>query len=208
LVLTGVAELLSPRDKSSYPLSSGTLIGDLAVIFGLKSTGTYRTLSHIETLKIPAVLFNEFVNRNHLLEQIQKTQETIEFLQQTWLFGESISSPIQSQIAQSITLTKYNKGEKIECDGLMLVKNGKVELFCHGVGRIESQHVVEKGDFWRSEKMNSSDSKCNDARAISQTDIYNIKDVEILHNIPIIRWKMLEQTERREYQTIISTSYK
>ena len=198
LVLTGVAELLSPRDKTSYPLSSGTLIGDLAVIFGLKSTGTFRTLSHIETLKIPAVLFNEFVNRNHLLEQIHKTQETIEFLQQTWLFGESISSPIQSQIAQSITLTKYKKGEKIEYDGLMLVKKGKVELINRGANKKESLHEVGKGDFWGGEKMISSNSKCCDARAITQTDIYSITDVKILQNIPIIRWKMLEQTERRE----------
>ena len=197
-MLTGVAELLSPRDKTSYPLSSGTLIGDLAVIFGLKSTGTYRTLSHIETLKIPAVLFNEFVNRNHLLEQIHKTQETIEFLQQTWLFGESISSPIQSQIAQSITLTKYKKGEKIEYDGLMLVKKGKVELINRGANKKESLHEVGKGDFWGGEKMISSNSKCCDARSITQTDIYSITDVEILQNIPIIRWKMLEQTERRE----------
>ena len=156
LVLTGVAELLSPRDKTSYPLSSGTLIGDLAVIFGLKSTGTYRTLSHIETLKIPAVLFNEFVNRNHLLEQIHKTQETIEFLQQTWLFGESISSPIQSQIAQNITLKSYNKGEKIETEGLMLVKKGKVELISLGTDKKESRYKVGQGDFWGGEKIISN----------------------------------------------------
>jgi len=143
-------------------------------------------------------LFNEFVKRNHLLEQIQKTQETIEFLQQTWLFGESISSPIQSQIAQSITLTKFKKGEKIECDGLMLVKKGKVELISRRANKKESQHVVEKGDFWGGEKLISSDSKCSNARAITQAEIYSITDVEILQNIPIIRWKMLEQTERRE----------
>jgi hemerythrin len=144
-------------------------------------------------------LFNEFVNRNHLLEQIKKTQATIEFLQQTWLFGESISSPIQSQIAQSITLTKYKKGEKIECDGLMLVKNGKVELISYVAGKNKSQHVVEKGDFWGGEEIYSSNSKCSDARAISQASIYSITDVEILQNIPIIRWKMIEQNERREY---------
>ena len=90
----------------------------------------------------------------------------------------------------------------------MLVKNGKVELIRHGAGKKESQHVVEKGDFWGGEKLISSDSKCSDARAISQADIYSITDVKILQNIPIIRWKMLEQTERREYQTINSASYK
>lgn len=198
LVLTGVAELLSPQEKTSYTLSSGTLIGDLAVLFGLKSRGTYRTLSHIEILKIPAILFKEFVNRNKLLNQLQKTLEAIEFLQQTWLFGESISSPIQCQIAQSLTLAKFKKGEKIECDGLMLVKEGKVELSSRGKDKIESQHVVGKGDFWGGEKMNSSEAKCSYAKAITQTMIYSITDIEILRQIPIIRWKLLEQSEKRE----------
>ena len=198
LVLTGVAELLSPHEKTSYPLSSGTLIGDLAVLFGLKSRGTYRTLSHIETLKIPAVLFKEFVKRNQLLKQIKNTQEKIEFLQQTWLFGESISSPIQSQIAQSMSLSKYKKGGSIECDGLMLVKEGKVELTGRGTDKAESQHVVWKGEFWGGEKMISSESKISCANAITQTQIYNISDTEILQQIPIVRWKMLEQTEKRE----------
>ncbi len=89
------AELLSAEEKTSYQLSSGTLIGDLAVLFGLKSTGIYRALSHIETLKIPEILFKEFVHRNELTEQLKKTHEITQFLQQTWLFGESISSPVK-----------------------------------------------------------------------------------------------------------------
>ena len=197
-MLTGVAELLSPREKTSYPLSSGTLIGELDVIFGQKSTGTYRTLSHIETLKIPAILFNEFVSRNHLLNQIQSTQETIKFLQQTWLFGESISSPIQSQIAQNITLKSYNKGEKIEREGLMLVKKGKVELISLGTDKKESRYKVGQGDFWGGEKIISNTSKYMEVRAITQADIYKITDVDIMKNIPIIRWKMMEQNEKRK----------
>ena len=198
LVLTGVAELLSTKEKTSYQLSSGSLIGDLAVLFGLKSKGTYRALSYIETLKIPAVLFKEFVNRNQLMKQLQKTQETIEFLEQTWLFGESISSPIQSRIAQSITAKKYKKGEKIECTGLMLVKKGKVELTSRKSGKQGRQLMVKEGDFWGGEKMISNENISVNARANTSTTIYNITDIEILQQIPIVRWKMLEQTEKRE----------
>ena len=80
----------------------------------------------------------------------------------------------------------------------MLVKKGKVELINRGTNKKESQHVVEKGDFWGGEKMISSNSKSSDAKAITQAHIYSLTDVEILQNIPIIRWKMLEQNERRE----------
>jgi cAMP-binding proteins - catabolite gene activator and regulatory subunit of cAMP-dependent protein kinases len=79
LVLTGVAELISTEEKASYQLSSGTLIGDLQVLFGLKNTGIYRALSHIETLKIPKILFKEFVHRNNLTEQLKKHMKSQSF---------------------------------------------------------------------------------------------------------------------------------
>ena len=132
------------------------------------------------------------------MKQLQKTQETIEFLEQTWLFGESISSPIQSRIAQSITAKKYKKGEKIEYSGLMMVKKGKVELTSRKSGKQWRQLMVKEGDFWGGEKMISNENISVNARANTSTTIYNITDIEILQQIPIVRWKMLEQTEKRE----------
>ena len=197
LVLTGVAEFLSAEEKTSYQLSSGTLIGDLAVLFGLKSTGIYRALSHIETLRIPEILFKEFVHRNELTEQLKKTHEITEFLQQTWLFGESISSPVQSQIAQNMTLNNYSKGEKIVYDGLMLVKEGKVELSGLQSGRSSNKHVISKGDFWGGENMITSKTSKNLAKAVTRAKVYSITNTEIFKQIPIIRWKLLEQSQKR-----------
>ncbi|SVD88963.1 uncharacterized protein METZ01_LOCUS441817, partial [marine metagenome] len=193
LVLTGVAELLSSNEKTRFQLSSGTIIGDLSVLFGLKSKGTFRTLTYVETLNIPAILFKEFVNRNQLLDQIKKTQDMIEFLQQTRLFGESISSPIQSQIAQKMKLSKYEKGDPITCKGLKLLKEGKVELTGSGTGMKKSRYVVAKeGDFWGCEQMISNKTLSTNAIALTSTLIYSITDTEILENIPIVRWKLLE----------------
>jgi hypothetical protein len=56
----------------------------------------------------------------------------------------------------------------------------------------------KKVTFGAEKKMISSNSKSSDAKAITQAHIYSLTDVEILQNIPIIRWKMLEQNERRE----------
>ena len=196
LVLTGVAEFLSTVEKTSYQLSSGTLIGDLAVLFGLKSTGIYRSLSHIETLRIPKILFKEFVHRNELTEQLKKTHEITEFLQQTWLFGESISSPVQSQIAQNMTLNNYSKGEKIVYDGLMLVKEGKVELSGLQSGRPSNKHVISKGDFWGGENMITSKTSKILAKAVTRAKVYSITNTEILKQIPIIRWKLFEQSQK------------
>ena len=51
------------NEKTRLQLSSGTIIGDLSVLFGLKSKGTFRTLTYVEILKIPSILFKEFVSR-------------------------------------------------------------------------------------------------------------------------------------------------
>ena len=195
-MLTGVAEFLSAEKKISYQLSSGTLIGDLAVLFGLKNTGIYRALSHIETLRIPEILLKEFVHRNKLTEQLKKTHEITEFLQQTWLFGESSSSPVQSQIAQNMRLKNYSKGEKIVYDGLMLVKEGKVELGGLQSGRSSNKHVISKGDFWGGENMITSKTSKILAKAVTRAKVYSITNTEILKQIPIIR-KLLEQSQKR-----------
>jgi len=197
LVLTGVAEYISAKEQTNYQLSSGTLIGDLAVLFGLKSTGTYRALSHIEILKIPQILFKEFVKRNELTEKLKNTHEITEFLQQTWLFGESISSPVQSQIAQNITIKNYSKGEDIVYDGLMLVREGKVELSSSQIDKSTKNNVISKGDFWGGENIITSKTRKSIAKASTRTKIYNIKNTDIIKQIPIISWKLLEQSQRR-----------
>ena len=46
--------------------------------------------------------------------------------------------------------------------------------------------------------MISNENISVNARANTSTTIYNITDIEILQQIPIVRWKMLEQTEKRE----------
>ncbi len=58
--------------------------------------------------------------------------------------------------------------------------------------------MVKEGDFWGGEKMISNENISVNARANTSTTIYNITDIEILQQIPIVRWKMLEQTEKRE----------
>ena len=58
--------------------------------------------------------------------------------------------------------------------------------------------MVKELGFWGGEKMISNKNISVNARANTSTTIYNITDIEILQQIPIVRWKMLEQTEKRE----------
>ena len=94
-------------------------------------------------------------------------------------------------------LNNYSKGEKIVYNGLMLVKEGKVELSGLQNGRQSSKHVISKGDFWGGENMITSKTSKILAKAVTRAKVYSITNTEILKQIPIIRWKLLEQSQKR-----------
>ena len=96
-----------------------------------------------------------------------------------------------------MTLNNYSKGEKIAYDGLMLVKEGKVELSGLQSGRSSNKHVISKGDFWGGENIITSKSNKILAKAVTRAKVYNITNTEILKQIPIIHWKLLEQSQKR-----------
>ena len=96
-----------------------------------------------------------------------------------------------------MTLKNYSKGEKIVFDGLMLVKEGKVELSSQKSSRSSIKHIISKGDFWGGEKMITKKSRKNTAKAVTRTKVYSINNNEIIKQIPIIRWKLFEQSQKR-----------
>ena len=80
----------------------------------------------------------------------------------------------------------------------MLVKEGKVELSDSGTEMQNSRNeVVEKGDFWGCEQMISNKALNSNAIALASSFIYSITETEILEQIPIVRWKLLEQAQKR-----------
>ena len=80
----------------------------------------------------------------------------------------------------------------------MLVKDGKVELSDSGTGMQNSRiEVVEKGDFWGCEQMVLNKTLNSNAIALASSFIYSIAETKILEKIPIVRWKLLEQAQKR-----------
>ena len=104
LILTGTVEFIASEDSRSSILSSGSVVGDMAVLTGSNHFGTYRALSQVDALTIPASLFQEFISRNQLEEEIKHILDIMEYFQQSWLFGESVSSPVKARIARKTEL--------------------------------------------------------------------------------------------------------
>lgn len=172
------------------------MVGDLAVLSGLNNFGTYRTLTHVDALTVPASLFKEFVNRNQLSEEIQNIQDTIGFFQKSWLFGESVSSPVKARIARKTELLTCPEGKGLPTDsGLILLKHGEIELTVSG----DKNHLVQvaNGDFWGEEKILSHEPLYKSAEAKVDSTLYKINEMDLLKEIPVVRWKLIEHWEKR-----------
>ncbi|MDP6247177.1 MAG: cyclic nucleotide-binding domain-containing protein [SAR324 cluster bacterium] len=196
LILTGTVEFIAAEDSSASILSSGSMVGDLAVLSGLNNFGTYRTLTHVDALTVPASLFKEFVNRNQLSEEIQNIQDTIGFFQKSWLFGESVSSPVKARIARKTELLTCPEGKGLPTDsGLILLKHGEIELTVSG----DQNHLVQvaNGDFWGEEKILSHEPLYKSSEAKVDSTLYKINEMDLLKEIPVVRWKLIEHWEKR-----------
>ena len=196
LILTGTVEFIASEDSRSSILSSGSVVGDMAVLTGSNHFGTYRALSQVDALTIPASLFQEFISRNQLEEEIKHILDIMEYFQQSWLFGESVSSPVKARIARKTELLECKKGDMIPNDfGLFMLIHGDIDL---AVKEHQDQHLkIENGDFWGEGKLFFFQQLFTHAVAMEDSTIYRITEAELLKEIPVVRWKLIEHWEKR-----------
>ena len=134
LILSGEAEFIVSEHDILNRLASGFIAGELSGILGLASPGTYRTLSFVKTLKIPCELYSKFLQRNNLFNDLKENIDKRILLQNSWLFGEMLSSRIKNGIAEQMECFSYSADQKLPVvpDNLYLLKNGEVEIYSGG----------------------------------------------------------------------------
>ena len=195
LILTGDVEMIRSESGVNNILSSGGFIGEISGLTGTPAMETYRATNFVQALKIPRSLYLEFVKRNGIYEEIVSLQEKRVFLQNTWLFGESISYPIQIELSKAIDIKTYRAGEAISMENrnrISIVKQGKLEIYLnHDV--IE---VLTIGDFFGEEGVLYGTTPLFKLRAIEPTEVYHIKGESLLI-IPIVYWKIFETYEKK-----------
>ncbi len=196
LVLTGNVERISSKDGIYNMISAGGLIGEYSGMHAFRSNSTYRSVSFVSALRLPSKLYVEFIRRGDLYQRIERLYESREFLERTWLFGESISPSVQNRIAEAMVVRNHKKGDS-GLDGLDLasvgvVKSGEYERLLDG-------EVVEKlttGSFFGEERVLFNAAPKYEYRAKKAGSICEIPGPVIL-DIPILMWKLLETYERR-----------
>ncbi|MBN1411180.1 MAG: cyclic nucleotide-binding domain-containing protein [Spirochaetales bacterium] len=194
-LLSGVIEVIDSAAKTVNRLSAGSIIGELAVVTGEAPVKTYRAMSYISVLQIPCALYEEFIKRNFTREQIRKDYENKKFLESSWLFGEMVSSVIQSSIARQMEIKFYPKDVFIDIGShcrIFMLKAGRVRL------ELDDKPVdmVAPGGFFGEESIFYDQVSLMTAFTMEDCEVYIISG-EVLRKIPIIEWKMLETFERR-----------
>jgi hemerythrin len=195
LIITGGVEYIDAITQTHNILSAGSIIGEEAVVSGVPPQRTYRAMSYIKVLKIPCELYKVFLNRNFMSEDVQRIFENKLFLQNTWLFGEMVSSVILNSIAKLMRTQLIKKDEELispKTPTIFMLKQGEILVF------FEDKQVdtLKQGGFFGEESIFLKEANLFTARAAKDSSIYIISG-DILQFKPIIEWKLLETFEKR-----------
>ncbi len=197
LLLSGNAEMINEEEGIYNILSAGGLIGEYSGLHGFRTNATYRSISYIQALLLPVGSYAQFVKENRMYRQIERLHENRQFLQKTWLFGESISPPVQGMIAEKMELSNYYHGgeplEKIDASAIYLIKNGVLARTADN----RTRETLRSGDFFGEESAFFNE-KMEDRMVVAEpASVYEVP-FAVLKEIPVVLWKLLETHEKRK----------
>jgi hemerythrin len=197
LLLTGMVEYIEAEHDVRTLLPSGSLIGELngSDVSRNIPSGTYRSISYVRALRIPADVYQRIVKKNKLDQEIRRVHQHRRFLQNTWLFGEMISDLVKNRVARAITVKKAGKGQSISEpgeDALYIIRSGGAEIRC-------DSRVLERigvGEFFGEERLVTGGERLFTAKATRSTEVLVLPG-ESIADIPVVQWKLLEQCRKR-----------
>ena len=198
LVLTGTVEQIDPVTSRTSLLSAGALIGDRSGVYRTASEVTYRAASFVQALRLDVAQFLEFIRRHDLLADMEALEEKRSFLRGTYLFGESLSYPVQHRVAMALRCVNVEADTEFSApntEAFYLIREGRVERSIGG-DRIE---IHEPGDFFGEGGAVFGTPPVAHLRALDPVRLYAVP-VETACAIPVVRWKLFEAYSRRMRQ--------
>jgi hemerythrin len=196
LILLGSAEFIQSEFQTQNTLSTGCFLGDVSILKDMPASGTWRAISYVRALGLPAELYRNFMKKNELYDQMYNIAENIEFLQKTSLFGERISYPVQNRFAHIMNLYQYASGEILstqEEPGLYLLKSGELEIQNSQGKPIET---IKIGGFCGEDSIIPMDMTERRVHATQASSVFFIENNPLLE-IPAVQWKLLETSTKR-----------
>ncbi len=195
LILTGSVEQIQTQLGMYNILSAGSLIGEMSGLIGMPSIETYRAVNFVQAMKLPVSLYIEFVKKAGVYKEIEELQSRREFLQASHIFGGGLSYLAQNRIAKVMRQISYSEEEVLSeqiQSSILLVIRGTIEL-CVDEKIIETLTIG--GCIGEEEVLFHTPSRFQ-IKVTEPTTVYLIPG-ELLLDIPIVRWRLLEIFEKR-----------
>ena len=199
LIVGGVVERYGDGQTIGGGFTAGSMIGEVAGLVGRDARYSYRCRSYVKTLAIPIGLLREFLLRTKMLDLLLARAEGRAFLRSTPLCAESLTETTLTQLAQSMERRTYEAGEIIEPrDWLGLVASGSVALMQHD---IVMEVLMTGGAFNEARAMFGEDATYK-VRAEQDCEICFLP-FDVIRQIPLLRWTLLELLARRSFAEIL-----
>lgn len=193
LLINGLAEALDAERGIANTLTSGALIGERGCLFGTPTMRTYRAQSFIRVLEIPMGVYRAFIERNDLRASMIEYLDRKYFLEGTFLLGDRIAGATRNAIAQEMVEYEAEAGSAVDCpESIVLVADGAIDVRCKGklIAVARAGETVGEPAFLGEERFQMSFT------AREHTRYFSIPS-DLLKQIPIVSWKLLEQLNRR-----------
>ncbi|WP_135079915.1 cyclic nucleotide-binding domain-containing protein [Terasakiella sp. SH-1] len=197
LLLTGSVEMIKTSSNLHALVSAGSLIGEVAALHHLPVMETYRAMTFVKAMRIPAKLYRQVVDKFKLFEDILWLWEGREFLQSTQLFGDSLTHSTQNRIADKMVCHHIDVHEEFvpkKKDGLVIIKKGQAKLYC----KDKLVEVIGRGSFFAEDCVVTGKKSGYYIEADTPLEFCLIPS-SILKDIPIVQWKLIETYERRRH---------
>jgi len=194
-IMTGIVEMIKAESNRSNVLSAGSLVGEFAGIMEVPSLETYLAASYVRAFKIPSDLYFKFIQKNKLYRSMERVMDNRLFLQSTRLFGDMVSYPVENKVAQAMNVKSYTPGERLKSDktlDLYLLYEGELQLVKGG----QIIEMVKPGGFAGEETILYNVPPIFDISITKRSKVFHIPK-DVLVNIPIVQWKLLETLEKR-----------
>ncbi|MBF0182285.1 MAG: cyclic nucleotide-binding domain-containing protein [Magnetococcales bacterium] len=194
LILTGSVEGIKVPQSHHCVITAGGLVGEISGLHNAPSTMTYRATSFVQALCIPHRIYLDFVKKNHDLEEFKQLHDRRMFLQGIAIFSEEIPAARLNALARALTSRDCAPGETVNLDWkvLRLVRSGSLEE-CIGD---ETFLAIGSGEVFGEDEALFDIPAMFGLRAVEATELFEIPG-EMLRDIPIVRWKLFEQMEKR-----------
>ena len=191
LVISGQIEKISKRSDKTILLKPGVIIGEKVCLNNHTIKSSFISKNFVKALKIPAAFFRIFVEKNDLKEMVEKKFVVGKDFLGTALFESGISYPTLNKLIGNMEKLTLKKGIfKTDKKRVYIVISGEVKRKINGI-EIETIH---KGESFGGIEAILNIPSISTFEITKNTVLYCLPK-KVVKDIPIVRWKILEEYE-------------